>query len=129
MRTPTAIRLPFFCLALALPASLAACGGGGDDDNAGDDDQPAPDADPGAPDAGPDAMPGAYDCIGDPYPTTAPATITVGGNTNEINTQGQVPLAEVAVTANQQAGDAEIDAMTSDGSGVRSEERRVGEER
>jgi hypothetical protein len=117
MRTPTAIRLPLICLALALPASLAACGGD-DDDNAGDDDQPSPDADPGAPDAGPDAMPGAYDCIGDPFPTTAPATITVGGHTNEINTQGQVPLGEVAVTANQQTGDTEIDSMTSDAAGI-----------
>jgi hypothetical protein len=113
MRTPNALGLPLICLALG----FTACGGG-DDDNAGDDDQPAPDADPGAPDAGPDSMPGAYDCIGDPYPTTAPATITVGGLTNEINTDGQVPLAEVAVTANQQAGDAEIDSTTSDNAGV-----------
>jgi len=108
-----ATHLGLVCLLVATPLTLVACGGG-DDDGAADD---APDADPGMPDA-PVAPPGAYDCIGEAYPTTAPATITVGGHTNEINTEGQVALADVAVTANLESDDSELASTTSGSDGT-----------
>lgn len=106
-------------LALFLLLPLAACGGGSGDDTGDDDVQqidarPAIDSGP-APDAAPDAAPGAFDCIGDPFPTTAPDPIAVGGLTNEINTNGQVALTNVVVTA-YDASDAQLDQATSDGS-------------
>jgi hypothetical protein len=70
-----------------------------------------------APDAGPDAPPGAFDCIGDPFPTTAPGTITISGVTNEISTSGQAPLAGIDVEAFDAAG-ASLGSMVSDGTGA-----------
>lgn len=85
---------------------LAACGG--DDGPAGG----APDADPAAI----DAAPTPYGCIGRAHPTTAPAMITVAGVTNEINTDGQVPLDGVALTV-ADSDDTTLTTGTSDGSG------------
>lgn len=81
------------------------CGGGG---GGGDDTAPI-DADT----SGPDAEPTPYGCIGHAYPTTAPASIVVGGHANEISTNGQTPLGAVALTVSDTA-DAQLGSTTSD---------------
>ena len=100
------------CIALSL--SLAACGGGGGD-GGGDDDPADPDAAPdpidGAP--GPDGPPGAWDCIGDPHPTTAGATLAVSGVAEAIDQNGTNPLAGVTITAHAADDDAMLDTATS----------------
>jgi hypothetical protein len=106
-------------LALIPALALAACGGGssgddGDDANTIDaartiDSNNAPDGTPA-----PDAQPGAWDCIGDPFPTTAASDpITINGVTNEINQNGQVALGGVTVEAFDN-GDNSLGSTTSD---------------
>jgi hypothetical protein len=91
--------------------ALAACGGGGgsDIDAAGGVDGPGSTID-SAP--MPDGPPGAWDCIGDSHPTTAPATINVTGVAEEIDQNGTTPLENVTVTA-RDAADASLDSDTS----------------
>jgi hypothetical protein len=102
-------------IALLLPFTVLGCGSGSgddDDDVAAIDARPTPDSMP-APDAGPDAPPGAFDCIGDPFPTTAPGTITASGITESIDQNGTGALGSATVTAND-ASDAKLDTSTSD---------------
>ncbi len=104
-------------LALIPALALAACGGGssGDDgDDANTIDATRPIDGNGAPDGtpAPDAAPGAYDCIGDPFPTTAPDPIAVNGITNEISTSGQTPISGVTVEAFD-SGDNSLGSTTS----------------
>jgi len=85
-------------------SALAACGGGGGDADApvaaidapgGTPDAPRqPDADPNQPDA---AM-GAFSCLGVPIPTTAPATLTVGGTMGAIGLAGTTPIEGATVS-------------------------------
>lgn len=90
--------------------ALGACGGGGSehidgpggrsDGQIGTADAAAPDAAPGAPDAdlsSPDAQPGAFVCNGQPNPTTAPATISISGSTDEISATGYSPVSGATV--------------------------------
>lgn len=90
-------------LSCVIALSLAACGG--DDGGTGTE----PDADPGAP----DAAPTPYGCEGKAFPTTAPAQISVAGYSNEINTNGQVPLESVDVIV-ADASDTQLAMTTSD---------------
>lgn len=103
-------------LCAALP--FAACGGGGSGDDttahdaASDSALIIPDGTPG-----PDAAPGAYDCVGDPYPTTASDPIVVSGVTEQIDQSGLTPLGTVGVEAFN-ASDGSLDTTTSDSAGV-----------
>jgi hypothetical protein len=119
MRTPTALRLPLVCLAFAVPATLAACGGddGGDDDGTSPDGSPGdtPDADPGAPDA--PVGTGAFGCLGAQMPTTAPATITLAGAADTIGLGGSSPVEGATITAFD-ASDAQVGTATSAADGA-----------
>ena len=103
-------RLAYLCSTLCV---LAACGDDGG--STGDDDGGADiDAAGGGIDAEPmpDGPPGAYSCIGDPHPTTAPATINVTGVSEEIDQNGTTPLEGVLVTA-RDTSDTMLDSDTS----------------
>jgi hypothetical protein len=104
-------------------SALAACGGGGDDPDAPVNpniDSPTgtadaspdgrPDADPLAPDAAP-----AWACNGQPNPTTAAATINVGGTTVEIATSGSTPVPNTTVDLFLAGGSTPVASTTSAG--------------
>lgn len=102
-------------LASAL-ASLAACGG---DSPAADALIIVPDSAPDAPpvDAPPDALTYNLACFGQPFPTTAPATITAGGSTQEL-TQGGLQPVDAATVATFKVGTAAaVDTVTSAANG------------
>lgn len=98
-------------------ASLAACGGGGGG---------PPDAVIVLPDAPPDARPidapagPNYDfsCLGQPFPTTAPATITAAGTVQEITMQGFAPVDAATVATFEVGMTAAVDTVTSDANGA-----------
>ena len=119
------------CLALVSVLVLPACGGGDSDDD-GDDTPtidapvgPTADSPPGTPDAppvvpdadplAPDAMPG-FACLGNPIPTTAPATVNISGDVAEVTTGGEVLKSGVTVeafrTGNPTPVDSDVSAAT-----------------
>lgn len=102
-------RLAYLCIALF---ALAACGDDGG--STGDDDGGPIDAPGSVIDAVdmPDGPAGAYGCVGDPHPTTAPDTINISGIAESIDQNGTQPLANVVVTARTSA-DAELATDTS----------------
>lgn len=100
-------RIAYLCSTLCL---LAACGDdGGSTGDGGDIDAPGSTID--AADM-PDGPPGAYGCVGDPHPTTAPPTINISGIAESIDQDGTNPLADVVVTARSSA-DTELATDTS----------------
>jgi hypothetical protein len=86
---------------------LAACGGGGGDADGpvGTDAPPTADAPPGTPDSRVDADPLAPDaapefaCLGQPIPTTAPASLTVSGDMQALGIGGSTPIVGATVTS------------------------------
>jgi hypothetical protein len=101
-------RLAYLCASISL---LAACGddGGGTGDDTPDIDASGDPTIDGAP--MPDGPPGAYSCIGDSHPTTAPGTINVSGVSESISTDGTAPLPGATVTARNSA-DQLLDSAT-----------------
>ncbi len=103
---------------IALALLTAACGGGG---TAGVDAAPGAidahatiDAAPGPP----DAAPTPYGCLGQPLPTTAPATITLSGTTVQVSGSSTAPLAGVSVDAFVGASATAAASTTSSGTGT-----------
>ncbi len=108
------LRAALFAFALA---SLAACGGG--------------DAKPDAaiivlPDAPPDARPidapagPTYDfsCLGQPFPTAAPAAITAAGTVQELTMQGLAAVDAATVATFEVGTTAAVDSVTSAADGT-----------
>lgn len=110
-------------LATTCAVGLAACG----DDPAATDAAPADavtiDARPDA--FVPDAMPGRFDCLGEPLPTTADDPIDVGGVATEISAGGEEPVEGVVITLFS-AADAELGTATTDATGAYSVEVATG---
>lgn len=103
--------------------ALVACGGGGDKADAPPsiDSPVVPDGPPGPPDAdpnAPDAVPGAFACNGQPNPTTAPASIDVGGTTVELSASGTPPVANTTVDLFLAGGTTPLATTTSNATGV-----------
>lgn len=121
------------CAFSALALAAGACGG--DDSGGGNADASANNADaaggsPDAPinydarpipDAAPpiDAIPANLSCLGGSLPTTAPATLTLSGNTQTVSLSGLSPVAGATVTAKQVSDDSTVGTPdTSDNSGA-----------
>jgi hypothetical protein len=100
-------------------SALVACGGGDSDPDAPvvPDAPGSADAPPGPPDAdpnAPDAQPGAFTCLGQAIPTTAPTTLTVSGDVAELTTSGSVTKSGVTVNAYRTGSPTPIGTDTSD---------------
>jgi hypothetical protein len=85
-------------------------------DGAVSDAASAPEASPDAAEAAtPDA--GPFACHGAPLPTTAPATVSLSGQTGQLTLTGLTALAGVSVTALATSNNAAIGSATSDSNG------------
>jgi len=99
-------------LAIVLAAVSIGCGGGNQSSN--------PDAPPAGADAAPtidahpsiDAPAGAFSCLGDPLPTTAPDPVTVAGTAKTLNGLSTANADGVLVEAFPTAGGAALDSAT-----------------
>ena len=92
---------------------LGACGGS----SSTSADAAPPDAHVG-PDAPPPDATTPFGCLGMPLPTTAPATITIAGTTEEIKNLATAGLAGTTVTAFKVAGDMQVATTTSASDGT-----------
>jgi hypothetical protein len=109
-------------------SALAACGGGSHDADAppGTPDSPivptidaAPDARPDADPLLPDADP-TFSCLGQPLPTTAPTTLTIGGDVAELSPGGAAFKGGVTVNAYAAGNPTPVgsDVSANDGTGA-----------
>lgn len=103
-------------------SSLAACGGG---NSGGTPDAPTPDAP--APDApmidapmidAPPTPTYDFSCLGQPFPTTAPATVTAAGTVQELTMQGLVAVDAATVATFKIGTQAAVDTATSAADGA-----------
>jgi hypothetical protein len=106
---------------LAAVSSLAACGGG---NSGGTPDAPVviPDAPPPPPDApmidAPPTPTYDFSCLGQPFPTTAPATVTAAGTVQELTMQGLVAVDAATVATFKLGTPAAVDTATSAADGA-----------
>jgi hypothetical protein len=108
------LRAPLLAAALA---SLAACGGngGGNVDALIIVPDAAPDARPI--DAPPDGPSYNLGCFGGAFPTTAPATITAGGTTQELGMNGLAAVADATISTFKVGTTAAVNTVTSGANG------------
>ena len=94
-------------ISITFLGAMTACGG-----SSSHPDASAADAHVG-PDAPPPDATTPFGCLGLPLPTTAPATVTVSGKTEEIKNLATQGLGGVAVKAFKSSGGAAIASLTS----------------